>query len=189
MNKLQKISLFTLSVMVLGLSGAEMKQVLADAPASAPEHIMTITTDAHPGETFGIDVPRGSDGTIQEMLFTDSQAPTIHIPLSQVEGGNKKVLLNMENRDIVTLYLAPGFTAEKGGYAVLHYLESGASNSFKDFRMSIDVQKTIIVNSSPDDSDTLTDKNQFSGIFTSIFLKENKLLGKVVGIKSVDKLN
>ena len=50
----------------------------------------------------------------------------------------------------------------------------------------IDNQGDIVLRSDPDRNDPESDRNKYTSVFNHLFMRSNKLMGKVTGIKAIE---
>lgn len=157
--------------------------VSAVAFADTQTTILTVETDAYEGTSF-IDIVRTDQGSIKAMVYRPFGHPTEILSLDQLKLPN--VLKRVSDRDIVLLSVEPAFSAEKGGYATIRFLNSGISGTYRNFRILIENQKEVILRSDPDRNDPETDDNSYTSVFNYLFLKKNTFFGKLIGIDEVE---
>jgi hypothetical protein len=170
----------TLCHLLLVISCFAATAALADTRARA----ITITTDAFPG-SYSIDTLRAANGALTGMVYSSPNNPNGTVYTLAKLASGPQVLLNSSGHDAVLLSLNSDFNAQKGGHLTVRYLNSGIDDSYKNFRILVDVEKTVILRSDPDSNDPDSDNNSYTSVFDHLFLQKNTFFGKVIGIDQI----
>jgi hypothetical protein len=151
--------------------------------ADTQTRVMNITTDAFSGN-FAIDCLQDASGAVTGMRYQTPNTPNGLVSLAAARQG-PQVLFNKDGHDVLLLSIESDFDPRAGGHANVRFLQNGASGTYKDFRVLIQVQGHIAVSSDPNSDDPDSDNNEYTGVFNTLFLAKNTFFGITVGIDKV----
>lgn len=152
--------------------------------------LLTVTSDAKPGQSATFDVQQEQDGTASWLIFTDFDGTVVKYTPQELFSGYKW-LSKTENGpagiDITLLSLDPNFDVKTGGDGTIRFLKSGAFGlTYINFGIRIQIDKDhVTIFSAPNGKDPESDKNSYSGQFAKLFLNKNTLFGQVIGVKKI----
>ena len=146
--------------------------------ADAFQEVMTMTTDARPGEVYQFSASSNSQGDLSGFNYQGADHKITPFTLAQVKHGAVLLHDNDHNLDVVTLTADSGFSSHDGGTLKMSYLLNGITKSYRYFEMQV-----LRVGSQwlP-----YTGRDQGNAPFTSMFMRTNKVLGQTVGIKRIE---
>jgi len=151
--------------------------------ADTRERAITITTDAFDG-SFAIDVVRGSTGDVTQMIYQTPVTSNGILTPAQLAHG-PQLIYAKQGHDAILMSTESDFNVQKGGHMVVRYVNNALDNTYKDFRVLVDIEQTVILRSDPSSNDPDSDGNSFTGVFNHLFLQKNTVFGIAVGIDQV----
>ena len=171
------------SVKNLVLFGMTALLLATSAGADTRERAITITTDAFDG-SFSIDVMRNASGTLTQMIYqTPVTSNGVLTPAQLAQG--PQVIYAKQGHDAILLSTESDFNVQKGGHLIVRLVHNALEGSYIDFRVLVDVEKTIILRSDPNSNDSDSDNNSYTGVFNRLFLQKNTVFGIAVGVDQV----
>lgn len=146
------------------------------------EQVATVETDAM-DDSWHLDVIRSSDGAMKALAYESNRKkePAKVLTLDQLKKG-PQVLKEIDGHKVIYLSIESDFTPTRGGHANVRYLESGMSDSYRNFRILVDTQGSIVLRSDPNPKDSESDDNSYNSVFNHLFMKKRTFLGRVIGI-------
>lgn len=157
--------------------------LISNTFAAQTERAINIKSDAGTSD-YALDITREDSGEISLLtLHTDAGATPIRLDDLQ-----KPFLLEqMSGHGVIFLSIEHDFIASKGGHAVVRYLNSGVGgDTFRNFRILIELNNQVVLRSDPNPEDPESDHNTYSGQFNELFLKKRTFLGQTIGIAQVE---
>jgi len=158
--------------------------VATSAFADSRARAITITTDAFAGN-FAIDVTRASNGAVTSMIFIGPNNPNGAVLSLKDLSQGPKLIFNSQGHDVIFLSLESDFNAQKGGHLDVRFLTNGITGNYKDFRVLVDVEKSIILRSDPNSNDPESDDNSYTSVFNHLFMEKNTFFGQILGIGKI----
>jgi hypothetical protein len=149
----------------------------------APETDITITTDDSPEISY-LDVLRTDDGALKGISYRRQDGQIKTVLLSDLDKGDQ-LLKTMHGQQVVFLAKEDDLDPSKGGHVIVKFLFNGATGTYLDFRISLQVQKQVIFFSDPDNQDPHSDHSTYTSVFNHLFMKKRTVLGQEIGIQDV----
>jgi hypothetical protein len=160
------------------LTGIALAALLVNSSALAAPYdlqmlLFTATSDAFADQLeFNVSIDVNSDAT---GLIYREDAKESQITLAQLSKG--VVLYQSSGKNVVSLS-SEDFDAIKGGTITLNYLVNGISGSYRNFDFSLGREGNQWI-------PTVVNARGIPQAFTSMYLKANRALGRIVGIASI----
>lgn len=145
------------------------------------ENILRVETDAGFGASV-FEVTRSGSGELESMTYRSTEGTAVYT-LEQLRA-RPAVLVRSGGYDVVTLSLEPGFTAEKGGFLMIRYLQNGITKAYGSYRLLLDVQDRLILRTG-DSNDEDPRSSRYSGLVRKLIMKKRTIMGQLVGIREV----
>jgi hypothetical protein len=149
-----------------------------------PEAVISVASDDFDGIAY-LDIVRTDDGALKALTYREDSGGTRTVLVSDLDQGDQALKI-VDDRRVVLLAKEADLNPIKGGHVLVKFLYNGATNSYLDFRIQIQVQDKVIFFSDPDCKDPHSDHNPYTSMFNHLFMKKREFLGKEIGIKDVE---
>lgn len=148
------------------------------------QQVLTIESDAMQGAT-AVDVLRDELGNLTGLSSHSSEGNAVSYTIEQLRQG-PQLFKQVDGHNVVFFSIEKDFEASTGGHANLRFLQSGISDTYKNFRMKVVANGADIqLVSEPNLRDPESDKNRYRDAFNYLYMNKNTFWGKVIGIESV----